>query len=60
MIEVFLIQSLFLMIPIFMAIAIWLLIDIVLDIINKHNEKSVAKAYCREKPIDKTKEYFNV
>ena len=60
MIEVFLIQSLVFVVPIFLAIIIWLAMEIALDVMNKAGEKKTAKSYQEQKPIDKTKEYFDL
>ena len=60
MIEVFLIQSLVFVVPIFLAIIIWLAMEIALDVMNKAGEKKTAKSHQEQKPIDKTKEYFDL
>tara|TARA_Y100001938_G_C8098066_1_gene439521 strand:- start:766 stop:948 length:183 start_codon:yes stop_codon:yes gene_type:complete len=60
MVEVFLMQSLLIMIPMFMAISAWLFMDIVLDVMDSLSEKKVVKVHNKEEPIDKTKEYFNI
>jgi len=60
MIEILLLQSMIIFIPVLIMLLFYLSLDIVLDVIDKLSEKKTAKAYVKEKPVDKTKEYFNV